>query len=204
MVAVTALAIFALGGAAVASAHGGFGGGGSSEYIDRVAEILGVSSEDLQSAMQQARSEAAEARLAERLTQAVEDEVLTQEEADAIQAWFDGKPDALESLTREQSHDLRDAERLGLVAEFLSGLVDDEVLTQAEADEIATWLDAKPTEALEKFRPERGFGGPGFGGRGGHHRFGGPRFGHHGPFGGDDAPATEDTESEATTASNPI
>lgn len=199
MIAVAAFAVFALGGAAVASAAGGFGGGGgSSERLDRVAEILGIESSELESALQQARGEAAAERMAERLAQAVEDEVLTQEEADAIQAWFDGKPEALESLSREQHRDLRDANRLGLVTEFLTGLVDDEVLTQVEADEIGTWIDAKPSELLEQIRPERGHGR-------GHHRFHGHGRGFGGGHPGLEAPSEEPTEtSEAAATSNPI
>lgn len=199
MIAVAAFAVFALGGAAVASAAGGFGGGsGSSERLDRVAEILGIESSELQSAMQQARSEAAAERLAERLAEAVEDEVLTQEEADAIQAWFDGKPEALESLTRDQHRDMRDANRLGLLAEFLAGLVEDEVLTQVEADEIGTWIEARPTELLEQIRPERGHGR-------GHHRFRGHGRGFGGGMPGLEAPSEESADTSETAAtSNPV
>lgn len=181
IVAVVALAAFSLATVAAVNAHGP---GGSSEHLDRVAEILGVSPEELSSAVDQARSEARSERLQERLATAVEDEVLTQEEADAIQAWFDGKPESLADLSREDRHGVRHAYHDGTLAEFLADLVSEEVLTQAESDEIASWFDARPTEALETLKSE--YGGHKFR----HHR--GPR-GHFGFRGHRDFRAPEQT-----------
>ncbi len=191
---VIALAAFSLVSVAAASAHGF--GGGSSERLDRVAEILGVSPEELSTAVEQARSEARAERLDERLTTGVEDGVITAEEADAIRDWFNGKPEALSELSRSDRHDLRQAQNDGELETFLAGLVSDEVLTQAESDEIASWLAVKPAEALEALKSEYG--------RGGHHgRFGrGKGFGGHRGFRGYEPPAaTPDSapESGATT-----
>ncbi len=157
------LAVFSLASVAAASAHGF---GGSSERIDRVAELLGVSPEELSEAVETARSEARAERLEERLTTAVEDGVITTAEADAIRDWFNGKPDALSNLSRSDRHGLKHAQNDGELDSFLAGLVADEVLTQAESDEIATWLDARPSEALETLRSEYG------------------KFRHHGRSGG--------------------
>jgi transposase-like protein len=173
---IAAVAVFALAGAAVASADG-FGGASdaASSQWDRVAEILGMSPETLQSAIQQARSEERAARLEEHLTSAVEQGTITQDEANAISEWFNGKPEALSNLTHQQDHDLRNAAANDELAAFLVGLVTDGVLTQAEADEISTWIGAKPADALQKLAPN-GFGGSGgFGGG-----FGPRGFGHHG------------------------
>ncbi len=172
-----AIAAFSLVGVAAASAHGI---GGSSERLDRVAEILGVSPDELSSAMEQARSEARTERLEERLATAIEDEVITAEEADAIRDWVNGRPDAFENLERSDRRGLKNAQADDALAEFLAGLVADEVLTQAEADEIAAWLDAKPTELIEELKSEYGsfgHGKRGHRGFGGHHGFGGRGFG---------------------------
>ena len=193
IVAVVALAAFSLVTVAAVNAHGP---GGSSEHLDRVAEILGVSPDELSSAVEQARSEARAARLQEKLETAVEDEVLTQEEADAIQAWFDGKPQALAELSREDRHGVRHAHNDGTLAEFLAGLVSEEVLTQAESDDITSWFDARPTEALETLKSEYGER------KSRHHR--GPSRGHfgfrgHGGF-GQPAPETEGESSSTAVA----
>ncbi len=194
---VTGLAVFSLVGVAAASAHGF---GGSSERLDRVAEILGVSPEELSAAVTEARSEARTARLEERLTAAVEEEVLTQDEADAIRDWIGGKPESLSNLSHSERHGLRSAVQDETLSEFLAGLVGEEIITQSESDEIASWIGARPTETLEKFRSEFGHGrghrgGHGFRGhRGGFGRdFGGfPRF-------GEPAPSTE-SGAETSTA----
>jgi hypothetical protein len=212
---IAAVAVFSLAGTAIASA-GGFGGAGdaASSQWDRVAEVLGISPETLQSAIQQARSEERAARLEEQLATAVDQGIITQDEANAITEWFSGKPEALNNLNHQQNHDLRNAAANDQLAAFLDGLVTDGVLTQAEVDEISSWIGAKPAEALQKLAPN-GFGGPdgfgrGFGPRGfGHHGFrgfGGPQsFGHEGfeghfhHFDGDASP-TPDTGSNTGVA----
>jgi len=191
---IAAVAVFSLAGAAVASA-GGFGGasGVASGQWDRVAEILGIRPETLTSAIQQARSEERAAQLEARLTSAVDRGVITQDEADAISEWFNGKPEALSNLTHQQNHELRSAAANDQLSAFLDGLVTDAVLTQAEADEIAAWIGAKPSDALQKLMPERFAPHGGFGERFGPHRFGRHGFGRgfggshgfgHGGFGG--------------------
>jgi hypothetical protein len=175
---IAGLAVFSLVSVAAVSA-GGFGG--SSERQERVAELLGITTEELQSAQAQARSEAMAERLAEKLAEAVEAEVLTQDEADAISDWFAGKPDALSNLSRSEHRGLRTAVKEDGLSDFLAGLVTEEVISQAESDEISGWFDVQPTETLEKFHSEFGHGHGGRGGRGhrgfGRHGGGFPRFG---------------------------
>ena len=213
---VAAVAVFSIAGAAVASA-GGFGGASdaATSKWDRVAEILGVSPETMQSAIRQARSEERSARLEARLTAAVEQGIITQDEANAISEWFDGKPEALSNLTHEQKHDLRGAVANDQLAAFLEGLVTDGVLTQSEADEIANWIGAKPADALQKLMPERfgleGSFGERFGPRGFRHHgfgrgFGGMhQFGHQGSelhFHGPDGPCPKDEAPAPDSSGN--
>lgn len=67
--------------------------------LARVAEILGMSEEDLIDAFKQARQEMMEERWEEAfyraLDKAVEEGLLTQEEADEIREWWEEKPEAL-------------------------------------------------------------------------------------------------------------
>lgn len=191
-----ALAALSLVGVAAVSA-GGFGG--SSEQLDRVAELLGVSPEELSTAVDQARSEARAERLEERLTAGVADGVITAEEADAIRDWFNGKPDALSNLSHSDRHGLKHAQQEGALAEFLAGLVTEEILTDAESDEIASWIGDRPDEALEQLRSEYGRGGHhGRFGRGGFGGFGGQR--GHGGFRGFNAPVPEAPATDTSTS----
>ena len=73
--------------------------GGSDELLSRVAEILGISEDELREAFEQARQEI----MAERwekafyklLDRAVEEGLITEEEAEEIKDWWEQKPDAL-------------------------------------------------------------------------------------------------------------
>lgn len=191
---VAGLAVFSLATVAAASAHGF---GGSSERLDRVAELLGITPDELSSAMSQARSEAKAERLELRLTTAVADEVLTEDEANAIRDWFGGKPEALSNLSHSERHGLRSAVQDDSLTDFLAGLVSEEIVTEAESGEIASWFNVRPTEALEKIRPQFGHGG-----RGGHHgRFGRGHRGFGGGFPGfgEPAPSTESGEATGTS-----
>lgn len=198
---VAGLAVLSLATVAAASAHGF---GGSSKQLDRVAELLGTSPDELSSTMAQAKSEAKAERLELRLTAAVTDGVLTQVEADAIRDWFGGKPEALSNLSHSERHGLRGAVQNDTLTDFLAGLMTEEIITQADSDEIAAWFNVRPAEALEKFRPQFGHGGP-FG-RGGHFRHGRGGFGHgFRGFGGgfpkfgEPAPSTESGEATGTS-----
>ncbi len=167
----------AIGGVVMASADGG-DAGGSSAFIDRVAEILGIAPEDVSSAIAQARDETHAARFASKLDEAVEAGAITQEEADAIADWVSGKPDALKAV---RHRGLRSAVKADGVDAFLAGLVEQELITQAESDEISAWLGNRPTatESLREWRMEQFKNGDyqfrhgwgrhgGFGGHGGH------------------------------------
>ena len=68
------------------------------EIMTRTAEILGIDEEALRNAFQQATQEMMTERQQERLQNAVENGLITEEEAAEIQAWWDSKPEALEGM----------------------------------------------------------------------------------------------------------
>ena len=71
---------------------------GENGLLERVAEILGIDEEDLLNAFKQARQEMREDAFISRLDKAVEEGLITQEQADEILAWWLQRPDdALEA-----------------------------------------------------------------------------------------------------------
>lgn len=73
---------------------------GDGEVLSRIAGILGIPEEDLREAVAQARREAAAERWEEAFSRAVaralEEGLITQEEADELLEWWAQKPDTLE------------------------------------------------------------------------------------------------------------
>ena len=210
------LAVSALGGTAFAH----WGGVNSDAVYEKIAEELGTDSATVSEAYATASDEARDAAIAEKLARLVENEVLTQEESDAIQAWYDSAPEAMGKLPIGRGIARADLER---VAEILG--VDLEALTEASAsardavavEEYQARLDEavvdgritqeQADEMLARFQERveaghgvgKGFGGHGFGphGRGHHHGMRG-----FGPgFGWDVVPGSEDTTTETTTDS---
>ena len=115
---------------------------------ERIAEILGIERETLDSAIKTARKEYLKAKHYKSLAAMVEAGTITQEQANEIDTWKDNKPeviDRLKELVRENGGVKRHPEA------NLSNLVEKEVITQAEADEILAWKDAKPSY-LNKLR----------------------------------------------------
>jgi hypothetical protein len=177
------LGAFALAGAAFAD-EGPADGGRHDSVKDRVAEILGIERDALDSAMSTARDEHREAKQDERLAALVEAGTITQEQADEIDAWEDAKPeimDDLKKLAREYGGVKGD------LAATLATLVEQEVITQAEADAVIAWTDAKPDyldDLREEMRPDRDGDGERDGRRGRHghgrHHRGGPESNGHG------------------------
>ena len=68
------------------------------EIISRAAEILGIDEETVGNAFRQATQEMMTERHQERLQNAVENGLITEEEAAEIQAWFDSRPDCMDGL----------------------------------------------------------------------------------------------------------
>ncbi len=75
----------------------------SSELLSRVAEILGISEEELSDAFAQARQEMMAERCEEAfyafLERAVEEGLITEKEAEEIKAWTGNRPAALNQLS---------------------------------------------------------------------------------------------------------
>ena len=68
----------------------------SNGFLARVAEILGIPEEDLIDAFGQARQEMREEVFLNALDKAVEEEIITQEEAGELKEWWAQKPDVLD------------------------------------------------------------------------------------------------------------
>ena len=141
------LGAFALAGTALAQERPADGTTHDS-VNERIAEILGIERETLDSAIETARKEYREAKQNKSLAGMVEAGTISQEQANEIDTWKDNKPeviDRLKKLVRENGGVKRHPEA------NLSNLVEKEVITQAEADEISAWKDAKPSY-LNKLR----------------------------------------------------
>jgi hypothetical protein len=128
---------------------------------DRVAEILGIAPETLQSAFQQAREEHRDEVLADRLAKAVEEGKITREEADAILTWLDAKPEVLDGLRGfGKRADIGMLIGAAMSPERMSAKLDQLVeagaVSEADAQEIKDWIARAPVEALEKLGPQRG------------------------------------------------
>ena len=126
--------------------RGGKGNGGA--IMARVAEILGVEQDTLESAFATARDEQANAKFEERMAALVDDETLTQEQADAANTWFDQRPANSGPLALR----LAGASDSDKVDNFLARLVEKEKLTQDEADALAAWHDDRPDSLPEVSR----------------------------------------------------
>jgi hypothetical protein len=68
------------------------------EIISRVAEILNIDEATVSDAFQQATQEIMTERQQERLQNAIDNGLITEEEATEIQAWWDSRPAALEGM----------------------------------------------------------------------------------------------------------
>ena len=133
-------------------------GGGMKE---RVAEILGIAPETLQSAFQQAREEHQDEVIADRLANAVEEGKITRDEADAIIAWLDAKPEVLDGLRGFGKRTdigmlVGAAQSPERVSAKIDRLVEAGVISEADAQEVTDWLAAAPVDALAKLGPQGG------------------------------------------------
>ena len=162
---VTIGAVGALAGATVASADVRDRVSGGPLY-DRVASILGIERSELDDAFALAKSELQAEQRAEALAELVANNTLTDAEAVAIGEWLDARPAALDGI-KSTTHEMFRFHRGDLdltkpaslleipifTPERLADLVENEKLTQAQADEVQAWLDLKP-ESVEKIAPK--------------------------------------------------
>ena len=116
------------------------GKGDGSAIMARVAEILGIEQDTLESAFATALDEQANTKFEARMAALVADETLTQEQADAANTWFDERPANSGPLAIRLAH-TSDSERVDTV---LEKLVDGERITEDEADALSDWHDDRP------------------------------------------------------------
>ncbi len=117
-------------------------------FAERVAEILGLESDTVEDALNQARSEMQDERTDAWLEDAVEAETITQEEADSYSDWLDDRPEGVgEWLHFSYNPNARE--------EFeakLDEAVDAEKITQEQADAALERFDEKVAEMDENFK----------------------------------------------------
>ncbi|MQY80902.1 MAG: hypothetical protein GH158_01475 [Dehalococcoidia bacterium] len=79
----------------------------SDKLLSRVSNILGISEEDLSDAFTQAKQEMMDERCEEAfyefLEQAIEEGLITEEEAEEIEEWWEQKPEALNSALLQKA-----------------------------------------------------------------------------------------------------
>jgi len=101
--ALVAVVLLTVGGAAVVMADDGSTATenetGRKGLQARVAEILGIPSDNLTSAFEQAQQEMREEAFLRYLDKAVEDGLITHPEADEIREWWVQKPESVDHLT---------------------------------------------------------------------------------------------------------
>lgn len=125
-------------------------------FISKVADTLGVDDDEVSEAMDQARQEMREEAQQEALAQAVEDGVLTQDEADEIQAWWDARPEVLDDVEVRQALHPRAGHGMrghcgapghgmwgGDIEQLLDEAVDRGLITQEEADQMLSVVEAE-------------------------------------------------------------
>ena len=177
------LGAFSIAGAAFAQEGPVDGSNPRDSIKDRVAEILGVDREDLDTAMRTAREEHREAKQDERLATLVDAGTITQEQADELDAWEDARPEAMSELKhfgKSRHPGMMPPTNDSSVEARVAALVEQELITQEEADAIVSWVNDRPEwldELKGELRPERG-------GRGHSHPHRHDRGrGHHFPWG---------------------
>lgn len=128
------------------------------DVLARVSELIDVEQTTLESAFATAYDERADARFTAYTETLVEDETLTQEQADAATTWFDTRPGNSGPIAIL----LAFTANSGFVDDLLSRMVEHGKLTQEESDALSGWHGNRPDSVPEM---ERGR----FGHRKGHH-----------------------------------
>ena len=124
------------------------GKGNAGAIMARVAEILGIEQDTLESAFATALDEKANTKFEERMAAWVTDETLTQEQSDAANTWFDERPANSGPLALRLAG-TSDSDK---VDDFLARLVENEKLTQDESDALDAWHDDRPDSLPEVSR----------------------------------------------------
>lgn len=136
--------------------------GSRDALLSRVAEIVGVATDDLRAAFVTAHEEQVTAKFAARADDLVAAGTLTREQADAAAAWFAARPAGSGKLAYYAAGSA-DTEQ---VTDRLSRMTAAGYLTQEESDALAAWHGQRPAElpAFGKIKGSREWRG--------HHRNG--------------------------------
>jgi len=157
---------------------------GSGELLSRVAEILGITEEELRDAFAQARqeilAERGEKAFYEFLDRAVEEGLITDDEAAEIREWWEQKPEALnwallrqaffmmrlhpealannggkefKGIKRNIQQRLKEGAEPELRLEMLEKAIEEGLITEDEAAEIKAWAGNKPA-VLSQLAPK--------------------------------------------------
>ena len=122
--------------------------GEKKSFAERVASILGLDSDTVEDALNQARSEMQDERTDSRLDKAVEAEKITQEQADAYSDWLDDRPEGVGEWLRF-SYNPNAREQLEAK---LDEAVDAGKITQEQADAHLERFDEKVEQMDENFK----------------------------------------------------
>jgi uncharacterized protein (DUF2267 family) len=74
------------------------------EFINKVAEKLGMAPEKVAAAMREARKERVDQAVAEKIQRAVQDGVISQTEASQNRDWWKNRPEGLQKLFMGHAH----------------------------------------------------------------------------------------------------
>ena len=116
--------------------------GNNDTVLNRVAELLGKTRAELDSAFATSLDEHANTKFEERMTALVTDETLTQDQADTANTWFDERP-ANSGLVALRLAGTSDSEK---VDTRLAKLVEAGKLTQDQSDDLDEWHDDRPSD----------------------------------------------------------
>lgn len=73
------------------------------EFVDKIAEKLGVPPEKVAAALQDFRKERIDQAIAERIQEAIQNGFVTQAEAGRIREWWNSRPDGVQKLLGHMS-----------------------------------------------------------------------------------------------------
>ncbi len=153
LLSVGALALATVGGVLIASGDSGSGKEGIQE---RAAEILGVETSDLQSALAQARREAVDAKIEALIDSAVEDGDITESEATEIRDWLADRPELAAMNGSRGKFGLMWLHNSGETKTdaILDKLVEAGKITDDEVTAYSEWLEERP-EAVDELLPTK-------------------------------------------------
>ncbi len=136
--------------------------------VERVANILGIETETVQDAFDQASQEIAAEKREAHIDGLVEKGLITEEEAVELRDWWSEAPDISPLRPGFKGgfgffgHRQFGKFGLGLhgdgYSEWLDALVEKEMITQEEADELEAWLSEAPDVSLYEEKEERSEG----------------------------------------------